>query len=209
MQEKPEEEAEKVERKPRIRGKKYKIAKAKVDKTKFYPISEAIKLIKETSYGKFDASIELHLVVKKQGLNINVSLPHSFGKAKKVEICGEKTLKKLEKGIVDFDVLLATPEMMPKLVPYAKILGPKGLMPNPKTGTLIKDKKDADKFSSGTISVKTEKKAPLIHQTIGKVSQNNKELEENMVVLIDTISAKQISKAYLSSSMSPSVKLQL
>ena len=99
--------------------------------------------------------------------------------------------------------------MMPKLVPYAKILGPKGLMPNPKNGTLIKTKDDAKKFSGNSITIKTEKKQPVIHTVVGKVDQKSAELEENTKTIVELVGKKQITKAYLTSTMGPSVKLSL
>ncbi len=99
--------------------------------------------------------------------------------------------------------------MMPKLVPFAKLLGPRGLMPNPKTGTLIKSAKDAEKFSGNSLTIKTEKSQPVIHTVIGKVSQENQELKENIETIFSAITKKQIVKAYLKSTMSPSVKLNL
>ena len=115
----------------------------------------------------------------------------------------------MKDGKIDFDVLLATAEMMPKLVPYAKLLGPKGLMPNPKNGTLIKSKKEAKKFGGNTMTIKAEKAEPVIHTTFGKVSQKPKELEENLETILKAIGKKQIVKAYIKSTMSPSVKIAL
>jgi len=193
----------------RQRGKKYTESQALLDRTKLYPLSDAIKLVKKTSYSKFDGTVELHLVVKKLGTTANTNLPYSAGKKKKVEVADKKTLEKLEAGKIDFDVLLATAEMMPKLVPYAKLLGPRGLMPNPKAGTLIKTIKDAGNFSGNSITLKTERKVPLIHTTIGKVSQKQKELMENAASILNAFGKHQIIKAYLASTMGPSVKLEV
>lgn len=206
-------EEEKKEKKrlkaPKQRGKKYQAAQAKIDKTKLYPLPAGVKLVKETSYSAFDGTVELHLVIKKTGFSTNVTLPHPTGKKKKIEVANKATIEKLEKGKVDFDVLLATPEIMPRLVPFAKILGPKGLMPNPKNGTLIKKAADAKKFSGNRITLKTERKAPLIHTIVGKVSQNEKEIIENTQAIFSAIGERQIQKAYLTSSMGPSVKIDL
>lgn len=199
----------KTERKDKVRSKKYIEAQAKVNKTKLYSLTKAIKLVKETSYSAFDGTVELHVVVKKIGVSANIILPHSAGKEKKIEVAKESTVKKLEKGKVDFDILLATADMMPKLVPFAKILGPRGLMPNPKTGTLIKDIKEAKKFSANKISLKTEKKAPLIHTPVGKVSSKQKDLSENIEVVLKGIGKRQIVKAYLAPTMGPSIKIQV
>ncbi len=205
----PEVEIQKPKKKKRVRSKKYLSALSKVDKKKLYPLPEAVKLLKEISYSKFDGSIELHIVVKKTGISANVRLPYSFGKKKKVEIANESTIKNLKEGKIDFDILLATPEMMPKLIPYAKILGPKGLMPNPKTGTLIKNEKEAEKFMGNFLTLKTEKEAPIIHTVVGKVSQKDEEIIQNVQAVINALEKKQILKIYMKSSMSPSLKIAI
>ena len=203
------------EKKEKKRSKKYINAKNKIDKAKFYSLNEAIKLVKETSYSKFDGSIELHLVVKKTGLSANVNLPFMATKTKKIEIADNETIKKLQKisqeknGKIDFDVLLATPDMMPKLIPFAKILGPKGMMPNPKNQTIINNKSDAKNFSSNTTSLKTEKEAPIIHTVIGKVSQKEEELINNVDEIFSQIGKNQIVRAYMKATMGPSIKISL
>lgn len=209
VEEEGKEKKEKKAPEPKVRSKRYKEAKAKVDRTKLYSLPEALKLVKEISYSKFDGTVELHLVTKKDGLSFIVTLPHSTGKKKKVEIANEDTIKELKKGKIDFDVLLSTPEMMPKLAPFAKLLGPRGQMPNPKNGTLIKDKKEAEKFTGNNLFIKTEKKAPLIHTTIGKVSQKDKELVENAEAIIQVIGKRQVKKAHLTSTMGPSLKIDV
>lgn len=194
---------------PKVRSKKYKDAKAKVTQDKFYAIIDAIKLLKDTSFSKFDGTCEIHMVVKKEGISANYELPYSGGKQKKVEVADEATLEKLKSGKIDFDVLLATADMMPKLVPFARLLGPKGMMPNPKNGTLIKDKKDAGKFSGNRVMVKTEKGAPLIHTTFGKVSQKEEELIKNCETILDAINRKVIDRAYVKATMGPAIKLKV
>jgi len=205
----PEEEKARKKAKIKVRGKKYLSAKQKIDKSKEYEINAAIKLVKETSYSSFDGTMEAHFVVKKQGLSVSTALPHATGKAKKVEVADEETIKKLQKGIIDFDVLLATPDMMPKLLLFARLLGPKGLLPNPKTGTLIKNKEEAKNFSTDKMNIKTEKEAPLIHTIFGKTSMDNKKLEENLKSLIEAVGARQITKLFIKSTMSPSVRVKV
>ena len=184
--------------------------KKKIEPGKTYSIKDAVKLVKETSYSKFDGTMELHIVVKKTGTSAQVTLPHSAGREKKVEIADEGTIKKLTGGKVDFDVLIATPDMMPKLVPFARILGPKGLMPNPKNGTLVPDLKKAKGFSAGTLSLKTEKEAPLVHTVVGKNSQKDEEIIANTQAIFKALGGdKQIARAFIKSTMSPSVKLQV
>jgi large subunit ribosomal protein L1 len=205
-----QEEGEKSKKKivEKIRSKKYQEAKAKVDREKFYKPKEAVKFVKEMSYSKFDGTMELHIVVKKAGISAQVTLPHSAGREKKVEVASDATVEKLKAGKIDFDVLVATPEFMPKLVPFAKVLGPKGLMPNPKNGTLVTDPKKAKSFSGNSLNLKTEKEAPLIHTVIGKNSQKDEEIVENTEAILTALGgAKQIVKAYMKSTMSPSIKL--
>jgi large subunit ribosomal protein L1 len=201
-------EEAKSQKKPKVRSKKYKDAKAQIDRNKLYSVKDAVKLVKKTSYSKFNGSVELHLVAKKP-VNVNVELPHSTGSEKKVEVADDKTIKKLKAGKIDFDILLATADMMPKLVPFAKLLGPKGLMPNPKAGTLIKSAKDADKFKGNNVVVKTEKKQPVIHTIVGKVDMDDKKLSENISAVIEAVGKKQLLRAYLASTMSPSVKIKI
>src|SRR4030042_5553794 len=206
--EKPETAVEK-KGKLKVRGKKYQNAKAKIDRNRLYTTPDAIKLIKETSYSSFDGTVELHLLVKRIGLTSNVKLPHPFGKTKKIEFASDETIEKLTAGKIDFDVLLATPEMMPKVVTSARLLGPKGLMPNPKNKTLITNpsvKSEALK-SAESMFLKTEKESPVIHTVVGKVSFEDKDLQENVEAILSAIGVKQIEKVYIKSSMSPSVKV--
>jgi large subunit ribosomal protein L1 len=202
-------ESKRREKVEKIRGTNYKNTKSQIESGKYYKFGEAIELLKKNSNTKFDQTLELHMVAKKQGLSVNVNLPHSGGKEKKIEVANDETIKKLETGKVDFDVLLATADFMPKLVKYAKILGPRGMMPNPKNGTLIKSAADAKKFSGNTKTIKTEKEAPLIHTSFGKLSQADKELTENAEAIINAIDRKKLVRIFMKSTMSPSLKIQV
>lgn len=202
-------EVVKKARKAHVRGQKYKTSRAKVDKARLYSIEDAVKLVRETDIAKFVSTVEMHMSVKKEGLSVSLTLPHSAGSTKKVVVADDQVVLQLEAGKVEFDVLLATAEMMPKLVKFAKILGPRGMMPNPKNGTLLKDIKDASKFSLDKMLIKTEKKAPVIHTTIGKLSMSDADLIENAQAVIKAVGDRQILKCYITSSMSPSVKVAI
>lgn len=194
----------------KVRSAKYKDVKGKIELGKAYPIAAAIKLVKETSYSKFDGTMELHMTVKKVGASASLTLPFAAGRVKKVEVASDATIEKLKKGVIDFDILVSTPDMMGKLVPFAKVLGPRGMMPNPKNGTLVADPKKASAFSTSTVTLKTEKEAPLIHTVIGKNSQKDEEIMANLEAILKAFGGnKQIVRAFIKSSMSPSVKLQL
>lgn len=222
-------------------SKRMEDLQTKVDKTKVYTLDEAITLVKETSNVKFDASVELHARLgtdpKKtdQQIRATVVLPHGTGKTKKVAafvgpndeadaksagadlICGEEEIKKIQTtGKIDFDVAVATPEMMPKLAPAARVLGPKGIMPNPKTGTVDKNvKKMIDELKKGKVAFKNDATAN-IHQPVGKVSFEDAQLKENIETFLEALKKAKPQKTkgtyikglYLTSSMGPSIKLE-
>jgi len=211
----------------RTRGEKYRKAKKMVDDKKTYPIEEAIKLLKETSFTKFDASCEAHIVLKQKGVQGTVVLPHGTGKKTKVLVFSpngktsngiiwgnEETIDKIAKGELkpekDFTLVLATPEFMPHLAKIAKILGPRGLMPNPKSGTVVTDPQNTlKKLAAGQIEYKSEEKNPLIHTTFGKISFTDQQLKENLNVLISAIGIQRVKKLVLSSTMGPGIKVDL
>lgn len=196
------------EKKPKQRGKKYQDVKVKVDSSKSYSPKEAFELLKKVSFSKSNSTVEIHLNVAEKGLSGEVSLPHSTGKARKVAIFSDELAEQIKTGKIDFDVLLATAADMPKILPLAKALGPKGLMPNPKNGTLVPDPKKAlENFSGNTVQYKTEKDFPLIHTVIGKVDQPTEELTENIKALIKAVNPKNIKKAVVKSTMSPGIKV--
>jgi ribosomal protein L1 len=191
----------------KVRGKKYQAVRAQLDKTKIYDPAQAITLVKKFSYAKFDASVEVHIVVKEVGTSVNLTLPHSTGKSVNVVIANDQILADVEQGKINFDVLLASPEFMPKLAKLAKILGPKGLMPNPKNGTLTpKPELKKKELEAGAFTLQTEKKAPLMHLVIGKVSMDNTILEENLLTVIRALKNK-IVKLALAPTMGPSIRV--
>jgi large subunit ribosomal protein L1 len=197
-------------RPPKKRGKKYKTAKTKIDPGKFYSPQEAVSLLKQTAYSRFDGKAELHLKVSKKGLHAEAELPYFQAKQKRIVIADDKVIKQIEAGKIDFDVLLASPKTMPQLVKFAKILGPKGLMPNPKKGTVIDKPKEAIKrFQKASIDIKTEKNAPLIHLVFGSVKQPEKELKANLETVVAAIGPKNIRKAVVKATMGPGIKVKL
>lgn len=199
----------KAAKKVSARSKKYHASRAQVDKTKNYDPFAAIELIKRLSYSKFDGTVEAHAVVKDIGDSVKVTFPFSTGRSIRVAIASDELLAEIEAGTISFDVLVATPQFMPKLTKFARILGPKGLMPNPKSGTLTPNPEQKKKeLEAGSVLLKTEKKAPLIHTTLGKVSMDTKQLVENLDALIKALKGKAI-KLSIAATMSPSVKVKV
>ncbi|HLD27018.1 MAG TPA: 50S ribosomal protein L1 [Patescibacteria group bacterium] len=194
-----------------IKGKNYQNAVKQTDKNKKYSLSEALTLIKKIKYATFDETVELHINVKDQNIKGEVTFPNTgFGKKRRVAIIDDTILSAIEKGKIEWDVLIAHPSTMSKLVKYARVLGPKGLMPNPKNGTLT-DKTDVafKKFSANIIHYKTEAKFPIIHQSVGKLSFTDAQLTENIDAFLKAVSTSKINSIFLKSTMSPSVKLQV
>jgi len=213
---------------------------SKIDKTRSYALDEAIDLIKETSKVKFDASVEVHMRLgisttkSDQQIRSTVTLPHGTGKTKKIAafvgpndeaaakgagadlVYGEEEIKQIKtSGKLDFDIAVATPEMMPKLAQIAKILGPRGLMPNPKTDTVGPDiAKIVEELKKGKAGFKNDDTGN-IHMNIGKISFDNQKIKENFQAFLDTIKKLKpagvkgtyIKNVYLTSSMGPSVKV--
>ena len=220
-------------------NKKRKLAEAKIDKTKTYSLKDASSLVKEINTTKFDASVDLHIKLgvdpKKadQQVRGTVSLPHGTGKTKKVlvlctpdkeaearaagaDFVGlEEFITKIEGGWTDVDVIVATPSVMPKIGKLGKILGPRNLMPNPKTGTVSNDVAGAvNEVKGGKIAFKVDK-AGIVHASIGRVSFTPEKIAENSQELINAIlklkpSASKgiyLRGASMASSMSPGITL--
>lgn len=223
-------------------SKRYQEALKLADKNKSYPLEEAIELVKKTSTTKFDASVEAHfrlnLNLKKNDQQVRgyVSLPHGTGKTVKVaviasdqnqqkaakeagaDIVGEADLlDEIKKGHIDFDVLVAAPETMKILAPAAKILGPKGLMPNPKDGTVTANIAEmVTSLKKGKVNFKNDNSGNL-HVMIGKTSFETSKLMENFQSLLNGINKAKpgsikgiyIKNITLASSMGPGIKIAL
>ena len=222
------------------KGRKYEEACKKVDNTKLYTKEEAVKLVKETSTTKFDSSVEiaikLNLDTKKadQQLRGAFVLPNGSGKTKKVLVIAKNVfadqareagadyvgdvdmLEKIEKeNWFDFDTLIATPDMMPALGKLGKVLGPKGLMPNPKTGTVTTDvKKAVQDVKSGRVEYRTDSFGN-IHALVGKVSFDEDKLLQNLSAFVGMIAKTKpsvvkgtyIQNISISSTMGPGIKI--
>lgn len=206
--------------KKQTHGTKYLEAVQKVEKQKKYPLTEAIELAKQTSYAKFPGTLELHINTALKGIRGLVTLPFiagkklvvlAFGKGapESVDLVGtDEIIAQIEKGKINFDVLVATPEWMPKLAKVAKILGPRGLMPNPKSGTITDNlTKTVAELQAGKTEYKTEPSGQVIHLSVGKVNQPPEEVAANIKALILTIGKTRIKQLTLSSTMGIGIKI--
>jgi large subunit ribosomal protein L1 len=206
---KPEIKAKTKAKPAKKHGADYLAASKKVDQNKSYLIADAVKLLKSVSISKFSGSVDVHLVVHKAGLKGEIEFPHPTGKKQNIRIADDQLLKDLDKGKIDFTLLISTPQMMSKLMKYGKILGPKGLMPNPGAGTITDKPEAVAKKLTAKTRFKTEAKAPLIHIKIGKVDQKESELSENFKALIEAVGRKNIQKAVIAPTMGPGIKIDL
>ena len=220
-------------------GKKYTEALAKVDREREYSTSEAVRLLKETKFSKFDESVEVHF---RTGLNVRhadeqlrgtVALPHGLGKsvtiavfakgpkAAEAEAAGadivgaEDLAEKIQGGFTDFDVAIATPDMMPVVGRLGRILGPQGKMPNPRVGTVTMDiGKAVEESKAGKIEYRTDRTAN-VHLTIGKTSFEEQALIDNFTAIYDEIvrakpsgaKGRYIKSVTLTSTMGPGIKV--
>lgn len=192
----------------RERSMRYKSAKILSDKGKIYSLSEALDILPQMATKSFDETVELHLNTAETGISGNFTLPHGSGKKTKVAIADDKIILDVEKGKIEFDVLIASPEFMPKLARVARFLGPRGLMPNPKNGTMTKNPEEAvKKYEGGLVNFKTEAKSPIIHLSVGKISFGKEKLSENIKTALKAMPAGKIKKVVLKSTMSPSLKI--
>jgi large subunit ribosomal protein L1 len=224
------------------RGKKYLEALKKVDRNRLYSPQEAIQLVKETAYANFDASVDLHIRLgvdprhADQQVRGVVLLPHGLGKTVRVlvfaagdaariaeaagadyVISDDEGIKKIQDGWTDFDVAVAVPDMMGKVGRLGRILGPRGLMPNPKTGTVVPPEdlpRVIQEAKAGRAEFRVDKTANL-HIPIGRVSFSNQALLENLAAAMDAVKKARptaakgtyIRKVTLASSMGPGIKV--
>ncbi|MBZ5590436.1 MAG: 50S ribosomal protein L1 [Acidobacteriia bacterium] len=221
-------------------SKKYLAAKAKVEQRR-YQLREAVELVRDMHYAKFDETVEVALRLgvdprhADQMVRGTVVLPHGTGKSKKVLVVavgdqakeaqdagadfvlGEEAIEKIQGGWLDFDAIVATPDMMRGLSRLGKILGPRGLMPNPKTGTVTAEvAKAVREIKAGKVEFRVDKTA-IIHAPVGKTSFSADALEENARSLITAIlrakpssaKGKYVQSAFMSSTMGPGVALDV
>ncbi len=223
-------------------GKKYLEAAAKVDRNRYYDPREAIKLVKETSITKFDGTVEVHMRLgvdprhADQQVRDVVVLPHGLGKTVRVLVFAQgdgaalarqagadyvadddEMINKIQGGWTDFDVAIATPDMMGKVGRLGRILGPRGLMPNPKAGTVVPAEdlpRVINEAKAGRVEFRLDKTANL-HVPIGKVSFDEKKLYENMAALMEAVKKARpaaakgayIRRVTLTSTMGPGIKV--
>jgi large subunit ribosomal protein L1 len=222
------------------RGKTYKDAKAKVDRGREYAPSEAVRLVKEVKRGKFDESVEVHV---RTGLNVRhadeqlrgtIALPHGLGKEVKIAVFarGDKAREAEEagadvvgaedlaeriqnEGFTDFDVAIATPDMMPVVGRLGRILGPQGKMPNPKVGTVTMDvRKAVEESKAGKVEYRTDRTA-IVHMTVGKTSFPSDHLLENYQAIIEELirakpsaaKGRYLRSVVMASTMGPGIKI--
>lgn len=221
------------------RGKSYRKAAEQVDNTKTYALAEALGLATKTNPAKFDASVEVHIRLgvdprhADQNLRDTIVLPAGTGKTVRVAVfadvddaakakkagadiaAGDEFLQQLEKGTIDFDILVATPSMMPKLGKYARMLGPKGLMPNPKSGTVTTDvEKAVTEAKAGRVEYRVDSTG-IVHVGVGKVSFGADKLAENVRALFASIKGNKpasvkgtyVKSVFVTTSMGPSIKV--
>lgn len=232
--------APKVRSRLERRGKSYRKVAEQLDSTKTYALAEALELATKTNPTKFDASVEIHVRLgvdprqADQNIRSTVVLPNGSGKTVRVAVFApegdhaaaskagadvvgdEDFLKQLDKEELNFDVLVATPQYMPKLGKYARLLGPRGLMPNPKSGTVATDvAKAVSEAKAGKVEYRVDKQA-IVHLSIGKVSFGSAKLEQNARAFFDSLQSQKptslktsyVKSTSVSTTMGPGIKVE-
>ena len=220
-------------------GKRFRAQYDKVDRDRAYPAAEAISLIKETASTKFDETVELHVLL---GVNVShadeqlrgtLALPHGLGKDVTVAVFaqgqqardaeaagadvvgGQELVEKVQEGWTDFDVAVSTPEMMKSVGQLGRVLGPQGLMPNPKVGTVTDDvEKAVSESKSGKVEYRTDRQA-IVHMALGKASFDEEKLLENYQAVMEEIvrakpssaKGKYVVSATLATTMGPGIRV--
>ncbi len=220
-------------------GKRYQDSAKSIDKAKAYELKDAIKTIKKFKSVKFDSSVEIHVNLNidpkkpEEQIRGSISLPAGLGKSKKIAVVcsenqvkkakeygaeivgGEELVEKIEKGFLDFEVLVATPDMMGKLAKAGKILGPKGLMPNPKDNTVTNDiKATIEDIKKGRAEYRADSNG-IIHSVVGKVSFDEDKLLQNIETFLAAIHAAKpttvkgtfVKSIFLTTTMGPSIRV--
>ena len=231
---KPKQTAKPTRSRLERRGKNFRKAAEQIDKAKSYKLAEALELAVKTSPVKFDASVELHVNLSvdprhaDQNIRDNLVLPAGTGKAVRVavfddtkvdgaDVHGVETITKaLDKGEINFDILIATPAQMPKLGKYARVLGPRGLMPNPKSGTVTTDvAKAVGEAKAGRVEYRVDSTG-IVHLSVGKVSFGAKKLEDNARAVLASIKNNKpasvkgtyVKAIHLATTMGPSIAVE-
>jgi len=223
----------KTPKKPKVKGKKYINAKSLVGKNKKYTLTEALELIKKASYSKFAGTVEAHIILSDKEQRGTLSLPHGTGKTMKVLAIvpdakikeakdagadfagGQEIADQIKSGKIvagrDFNAVVADPTTMPTLAPLAKILGPKGLMPNPKNGTVGPNiTQIVTNLKKGQLTFKAETPNPyLIHLPVGKVNYEVAKLEENINTVLQHFGTGKVKKLSISATMAPGIEVTL
>ncbi len=229
--EKPKQQAKPARTRLERQGKNFRKAAELIDKSKAYTLAEAIELATKTSPVKFDASVELHINLNvdprqaDQNIRDNLVLPAGTGKTVRIAVFDdakaegadlsgvENVLNALEKGEINFDILIATPAQMPKLGKYARLLGPRGLMPNPKSGTVTNDvAKAVSEAKAGRVEYRVDSTG-IVHVAFGKVSFGAKKLEENARAVLQSVKGNKpasvksnyVKAIHIATTMGPSV----
>ncbi|MEW6737129.1 MAG: 50S ribosomal protein L1 [Acidobacteriota bacterium] len=220
-------------------GKKYRQAAAQIEENKAYLLNDALALVKKIAFAKFDETVELTMVLgvdprkADQMVRGTVVLPHGLGKSKRVcviasgdkqkeareagadEVGGDDIVERIKGGWLEFDAVIATPDMMKSVGTLGKILGPRGLMPNPKTGTVTFEvTKAVGETKAGKVEFRVDKTG-VIHAPVGKVSFDQNRLYENTKMLVDAImrakpqtsKGRYVKATYVASTMGPGVKV--
>ena len=226
---------------PKARSKRYQAALKLIDQDRDYPIAEGIDAIKSTSFAKFDGSVELHVNLgidpqkAEQKINLTTTLPHSTGRTVRViaiakgddaraaekagadAFGGVELIEKISDGWLEFDAVVATPDLMPEVAKIARILGPKGLMPSPKNETVSADVATAvENLKKGQLTLKSGEEA-VLHVAVGKVSQDTAEIAENITHVLKLLTSNKpsgmknelILSVYVAPTMGPSARLAL